>query len=84
MQYMCVCVCVCVCVLPSHPPIYPSMASNGTHVAPHFTKHAIPVVPDAEEPQNMSVQLQELLQLVKRAWGGEGVVYGSVCLCVGV
>ena len=82
---MCVCVCVCVCVCcVSHPPIYPSMASNGTHVAPHFTKHAIPVVPDAEELQDMSVQLQELLQLVKRAWGGEGVVYGSVCLCVGV
>lgn len=32
---------------------------------PHFTKHGVPVIPDAVEPQHFPVELKELLQLVE-------------------
>ena len=44
--------------------------SEDTHVndeGPHFSKHAVPVVPDAVEAQHLAVKLEELARLVEGA-----------------
>ena len=52
------------------------------YIGLHVTKHAVSVVPDTEEPQHMSVHLQELLQTV--VGGACGVRIGGHVTRLGV
>ena len=36
-----------------------------TYTRSHLSKHAVPVIPDAEESQHFAIKLYELFELVK-------------------
>ena len=50
----------------------------------HLSKHVVPIIPDAVEQEHVSVQLQELPQLVVGGGGGVRVLGMTDVLHVGV